>query len=194
VTSPVLRRLVSPPARDDGPIAGQRLIEPFLVLAHRLAPYRVVRPGATEHPVVQPLAPTPRPQPGRSSGPVMYPSTDMVIPATTVLMSASFCGQGRPGPSAVRYDRPACRNSSAGVRAVGSVGSVGSAGAVWSVGWVDTKHGPGARGDRERLLVRHHRLGRFLTVFAHKPSQALTRRQPRGRSMGARTWPAEAVV
>ena len=98
LVAPVPGRLVGPASTDDRSDAGHRLLEPGGVLAGRLASrLRVVRPRAAEDPVVQPLAALAEPLPGPSFGPVMYPSTDVVIAATTfVIALPSFALQVSP--------------------------------------------------------------------------------------------------
>src|SRR5829696_375054 len=50
----------------------------------RLQHIELLEPGRRVEPLEQPFPPIPRPRPGPSSGPAMYPSSDVVICATTL--------------------------------------------------------------------------------------------------------------
>ena len=91
LVAPVLGRLVRPAAADHRTEARHRLREPGRVLARRLARrLGVVRPRPAEHPVVQPLAALAETLArARRRGPATYPSTDVVIAATTLVIRQS---------------------------------------------------------------------------------------------------------
>jgi hypothetical protein len=87
VAAPRLRCRVRVAAADDGADASRCLVEDLLVRARRLASrLLVVAPRAAEDPVVQTLTPSPKPRPGSSFGPVMFPSSEVVIPAATFVI------------------------------------------------------------------------------------------------------------
>src|SRR5205085_12600989 len=78
-------------ADDPGAAGGEGLVQVVLVDGGRRAAWAVVRPRAAEDPVGGSPA-SPSPAPTRSSGPVMYPSNDIVMPAITFVMA--ICATG----------------------------------------------------------------------------------------------------
>jgi hypothetical protein len=87
--APVSRGLVRPTPADNRADPRESVGQPGGVCAGRLA-FRlgVVRPRAAEDPVVQSLATFTEPCPGPSSGPAMYPSMEVVIPARTLVIQS----------------------------------------------------------------------------------------------------------
>jgi hypothetical protein len=90
--TPVPGGFVSRPSADYGADLLHGLVEPRLVFAGRSASdRRVVAPSPPNTQKCRRSPPTPRPQPGPSSGPVVNPSTDVVIPAMTCSQMPPRC-------------------------------------------------------------------------------------------------------
>ena len=94
-SAPVARCLVRPASPDHCADTGDRLLEPRRVLAVFLAPWLLlVCPGAAKHPVVEALASLAEIfSQARRPEPAMYPSTDVVIDATTFAMRILLCSR-----------------------------------------------------------------------------------------------------